>query len=112
GITPDDHTPADISRLGIAGHDAMCLAALETFCAILGTAASDLAVTLGARGGIYIGGGIIPKLGDYFFRSPFRQRFDDKGRFSDYLSAIPVFVIDSANPALLGAAAYMDHYHH
>ncbi|MDS1142198.1 glucokinase [Pusillimonas sp. SM2304] len=112
GMKPQDHTPADISRLAIAGQDPICLEALDAFCAMLGTAASDLAVTLGARGGIYIGGGIIPKLGDYFPRSPFRQRFDDKGRFAAYLAAIPVFVIDSANPALLGAAAYLDNCHH
>ncbi|MGB6103479.1 MAG: glucokinase [Pusillimonas sp.] len=111
GIAPQDHAPAQISRLGIAGNDPVCRAALDIFCALLGTAASDLAVTLGARGGIYVGGGIIPKLGDYFPQSPFRQRFDDKGRFTAYLSAIPVFVIDSAHPALLGAAAWHDLHH-
>lgn len=85
-----------------------CRMALDTFCAILGTAASDLALTLGARGGIYIGGGIIPKLGDYFAASPFRARFEDKGRFSGYLAAISVFVIDSPYAALLGAAACLE----
>jgi glucokinase len=106
GITPRAYTPTDISVNALAGNDALCRLTLDTFCAILGTAASDLAVTLGARGGIYIGGGIIPKLGDYFARSPFRQRFEDKGRFSAYVAPIPVFVITAAYPALLGAAAY------
>lgn len=108
GLPAQDYTPADISQRALALRCAHCRQALDTFCAILGTAASDLAVTLGARGGIYIGGGIIPQLGDYFAHSPFRARFNDKGRFSDYLAAIPVFVITSENPALLGAAAYLD----
>ncbi|SHI23035.1 glucokinase [Pollutimonas bauzanensis] len=110
GVQAQDYAPADISRRAMANSCAHCREALDAFCAILGTAASDLAVTLGARGGIYVGGGIIPKLGDYFAASPFRARFNDKGRFSDYLAAIPVFVIMDDNPALLGAAAYLDTY--
>ncbi|MFW7344030.1 glucokinase [Pollutimonas sp. H1-120] len=110
GLAAPDHSPAEISRRALTDGDASCLEALDTFCAILGTAAGDLAVTLGARAGIYIGGGIIPKLGDYFPKSPFRARFEDKGRFSGYLAAIPVFVITSAYPALLGAAAHLDIY--
>ncbi|HUG58168.1 MAG TPA: glucokinase [Candidimonas sp.] len=105
-----DYSAADISQRAIANSCPHCRNALDTFCAILGTAASNLAVTLGARGGIYIGGGIIPKLGAYFATSPFRARFNDKGRFSDYLAAIPIFVITSDNPALLGAAAHIDAY--
>jgi glucokinase len=77
---------------------------------MLGTAAGNLTLTLGARGGLYIGGGIIPKLVDFFLASPFRARFEDKGRFSGYLSAIPVYVITSAWPAMIGAAAALtDH---
>ena len=63
------------------------------FCAMLGTVAGNLALTLGARGGIYIAGGIVPKLGAAFAHSPFRARFEDKGRFRDYLAAIPTFVV-------------------
>lgn len=108
GIRGQDYLPADISRHAIADSCRYCRQALDTFCAILGTVASNLALMLGARGGIYIGGGIIPRLGDYFVDSPFRQRFNDKGRFSDYMAAIPVFVITTDNPALTGAAAYLD----
>ena len=71
---------------------------------MFGTAAANLAVTLGARGGIYIGGGINPKLGEFFDRSPFRERFKAKGRFSDYLKAIPTTIILADYPALTGAA--------
>jgi glucokinase len=77
----------------------------EIFCGALGTAAGNLAITLGARGGVYIGGGIVPRLGDFFAQSAFRTRFEDKGRFSSYLAAIPTWVITAANPALRGVAA-------
>ncbi len=108
GVDARYDSPADISQQAVAGTDSLCRQALDTFCAILGTAASDLAVTLGARGGVYIGGGIIKQLGEYFGQSPFRKRFEDKGRFREYLAAIPVFVINSQQPALIGAAAYLE----
>ncbi len=108
GAPAQNYTPADITGHAIADTNPHCRHALDMFCAILGTAASNLALTLGARGGIYLGGGIVPRLGSYFDQSPFRTRFNDKGRFSDYLAAIPVFVITSDNPALLGAAALLE----
>jgi len=80
------------------------VAAVDTFCALLGTVAADLALILGAHGGIYIGGGIVPKLGEFFVRSRFRERFEQKGRFSDYLASIPTYVIHAPYPGLLGAA--------
>ena len=61
-------------------------------------------LTLGARAGCYIGGGIVPRLGDYFRHSPFRARFERKGRFTSYLAAVPTFVIHAADPALRGLA--------
>ena len=57
------------------------------FCAMLGTVAGNLALTLGARGGIYIAGGIVPRLGEAFAHSQFRARFEDKGRLRSYLAA-------------------------
>ncbi len=96
---------ADISTRALASTDARCGEALALFCAFLGSVAGDLALTLGARGGVYVGGGIVPRLGEAFARSPFRARFEDKGRFRDYLAAIPVYVIDTpVSPALRGAA--------
>ncbi|HMD59517.1 MAG TPA: glucokinase, partial [Steroidobacteraceae bacterium] len=56
------------------------------------------------RGGMYIGGGIVPRFGPFFARSPFRERFEAKGRFASFLSSIPAFVITARNPALLGCA--------
>jgi glucokinase len=85
----------------------VCADTLDAFCAILGTAAANLAVTLGALGGVYIGGGIVPRLGEYFDRSGFRQRFEDKGRFSDYLAQIPTWVITAENATFHGVAAIL-----
>jgi glucokinase len=98
-------TPQQVTEAALAGSDAQCVEALELFCAALGTAAANLAVTLGARGGVYIGGGIVPQLGEWFDRSPFRTRFEHKGRFSHYLAQVPTFVITQDNPALIGLAA-------
>ena len=64
-----------------------------------------MALTLGARGGVYIGGGIVPRLGKRLGSSAFRSRFEAKGRYQRYLQDIPTWVIDSpVSPALLGAA--------
>ena len=71
---------------------------------MLGTVAGNLALTLGARGGIYIAGGIVPKLGPTFVQSTFRERFEAKGRFRDYLAEIPTYVVVRPFAALLGAA--------
>ena len=97
----------EITRRGLAGNDPLCVQTLDTFCAILGTAAANLAVTQGAFGGIYVGGGIVPRLGEYFDRSPFRARFEDKGRFSDYCKGIPTFVITAEHATFLGASAIL-----
>jgi glucokinase len=104
GVRAAQRAPEDITSAALSGGDAHCREALDTFCAILGTAAANLVVTLGARGGCYIGGGIVPRLGSYFDTSPFRERFEAKGRFSAYVAAVPTYVILAANPALRGLA--------
>ena len=101
---------AAIVERGLDGSDALCRATLDCFCGMLGTVAGNLAVTLGARGGLYIGGGVVPRLGAYFAASPFRARFENKGRFSAFNAQIPTFVIVAPFPALAGAAAILaDH---
>jgi glucokinase len=97
----------EITRRALAGSDAVCADTLDAFCAMLGTAAANLAVTLGALGGIYIGGGIVPRLGATFDRSRFRQRFEDKGRFSAYLAQIPTWVITAEHATFQGVAAIL-----
>lgn len=104
-------TKADITPTAVvegAGACAVSAEALGMFAAMLGTAASNLALSLGALGGIYIAGGIVPKLGAAFAETPFRARFEDKGRFSDYLARIPTYVITRKMPAFLGLAGLFD----
>ncbi len=98
-------TPDEVSGRAADGTCPAAAEALEMFCAMLGTVASDLALSLGARGGVYIAGGIVPKLGPAFAASGFRRRFEDKGRFAAYLAAIPVFVITHPLPAFVGLGA-------
>ena len=98
---------AEIARRALEDADALCIESLNMFCAILGTAAANLAVTQGAFGGIFIGGTIVPRLGEFFDRSPFRERFEDKGRFSDYCKRIPTFVINAENATLAGASTIL-----
>ncbi|MDK2123953.1 glucokinase [Parachitinimonas caeni] len=103
---PDQNLSAAlIAEQGVANADALCREVIDTFCGMLGTAAANLTISLGARAGLYIGGGIVPKLGSYFAESPFRSRFEQKGRFSEYLANVPSYVIVAANPALRGARA-------
>ena len=97
-------TPAQITDPRIGEEDPQAREAASMFCAMLGTVAGNLALTLGARGGVYIAGGIVPKLGSTFVESEFRTRFEAKGRFRSYLKDIPTYVIMRPLPALLGAA--------
>ena len=109
GVEARTQGPDKITAAALSNGDAHCVEALEMFCAVLGTAAANLVVTLGARAGCYIGGGIVPRLGDYFARSPFRSRFETKGRFSSYVAAVPTYVILAQTPALRGLATLFHH---
>ncbi len=100
--------PGEVSSLALEGEDSFATEALEIFCGILGTVAGNLALTLGARGGIYIGGGIVPRVIDYFAASSFRGRFERHGRLTAYLREIPTYVIDTAYPAFTGAVVALD----
>jgi glucokinase len=102
---PEGTTAASISAKALDGSDARCVETLDLFCGFLGSVAGDLALTLGARGGVYIGGGIVPRLGERFAASAFRARMEAKGRLRGFLESIPAFVIHtSVSPALLGAS--------
>jgi len=100
---------AGVVTAALERDDLRALEVLGLFCAFLGTMAGNLALTLGAHGGIYIGGGIVPRLGEAFRRSAFRQRFEAKGRFAGSLAEIPVYVIQARqSPALRGAAIALE----
>ena len=98
---------ADIVEHALERKDPVCLETLDCFCGMLGTVASNVALTLGALGGVYLGGGVLQHLGDYFHGSPFRARFENKGRFQAYLQQIPTFVITADYPAFAGASAIL-----
>ncbi|MBV9815222.1 MAG: glucokinase, partial [Alphaproteobacteria bacterium] len=107
GVPAKNYSAAQITDLAMRAEDPLCVETTTMFCAMLGTIAGNLALTLGARGGVYIGGGIVPKLGQTFIASPFRARFEAKGRFRAYLEAIPTFVVTHPLPAFLGCAALL-----
>jgi glucokinase len=98
---------AQIVAQALQKNDALCKETLDCFCGMLGTVASNVALTLGALGGMYLGGGVLAHLGDYFPASPFRQRFENKGRFEAYLKQIPTFMITAQYPAFAGASAIL-----
>ena len=107
GVPAKGYTAAQITDLAIRAEDPLCVETTAMFCAMLGTMAGNLTLTLGARGGVYIGGGIVPKLGRSFLNSPFRERFEAMGRFRSYLEAVPTFVVTHPLPAFLGCAALL-----
>lgn len=107
GVADEGLDAPEISRRALAAESSLCMRVIDAFCGMLGTVAGNLAVTLGAQGGIYIGGGIVPRLGEHFARSPFRARFEHKGRFVHYLSQVPTYIITAQYPAFLGVSAIL-----
>lgn len=106
GVTADGAiTPAGCTERAAARSCPIATEAVAMFCAMLGTVAANLALTIDARGGIFIGGGIAPRMGEEFILSGFRARFEDKGRFGGHLSRIPTSLITRPLPAFAGLAA-------
>lgn len=89
---------------GQSGDDPLAEETLDRFCEILGGVAGDIALTAGARGGVYISGGIAPRMADRLAGGGFRRRFEDKGRLADYVQEIPTCLIVHPYAALVGAA--------
>ena len=103
GSTGNDLNAAAIMQSAQAG-DTLCGEAVAMFCAIYGSVAGDLALAQGAQGGVYIAGGIAPKIRTILAASQFRARFEDKGRLSHYVKPIPTRIITEPDATLLGAA--------
>ena len=102
GETPEQHAITAAAKADPASFDGEVLA---RFCAILGSVAGNIALTMGATGGVMLAGGILPQLRDALLASPFRARFDAKGRFEAYMKAIPTALIVQDFAGLIGAAA-------
>ncbi len=104
GQSPDTiETPALIER-ALNNQDPIAVKTVDVFCAMLGSFAGNVALITGARSGLFVGGGIVPRLGERFFESEFRARFEAKGRFADYLAKVPTALITDSQAALSGAA--------
>lgn len=104
GQVPVLDDPAGITAAALAGEERLAVDTLDMFCEILGGCAGNLALILGARGGVYIAGGIVPRFIDFVVASGFRRRFEAKGRFRDYLADVPVRIVTREHLGLLGAA--------
>lgn len=97
--------PQDITA-GAARGDQRCRRAVEVFCAVFGAIAGDLVLTLGAWDGVFLTGGLVPKLLADLRQSPFRQRFEAKGRFAAAMARVPTVAVVHPHAGLLGAAAF------
>ena len=107
GVAASCESPSDITHAAAAGNDTLALDTVNMFCGMLGSASADLALTMGARGGLYLGGGILPRFGQMLHDSPFVARFKAKGIMSHFVAEIPVNLIVHPHPALLGAVGWM-----
>ncbi|AWL12138.1 Glucokinase [Saliniradius amylolyticus] len=102
--------PADITERAVQNRCPLCVATLEQFCKVMGSFGGNLALNLGTHGGVYIAGGIAPRFVEFVKNSEFRQRFEAKGRFANYVSAIPTFIITEPEHGLIGTAAYLEQH--
>ena len=104
GEDPGPMQPADITARARAG-DPRCMRAVDVFCAVFGAISGDLVLTLGAWDGVFLTGGLVPKMLDELRHSGFRQRFEHKGRFSPTMAHVPSLAVMHPHAGLLGAAA-------
>jgi glucokinase len=104
GVEPLMLSPADVTKHALNKTDEACVRAFARFCEFLGSVAGDLALTVGALGGVYIAGGILLRFKEAFAASAFRQRFEAEGRFATMLARIPTYLILEESPALIGLA--------
>ena len=101
-------TPQDVTTLAKQG-EPLARKTLAMFFALLGGVAGNLALTVGAQGGVYLAGGIMPRLLDELLRSEFRARFEAKGRYRSYMEAVPTYVITESIPAFRGLRRVLGH---
>lgn len=106
GATLGAATPEAVTTAAAEGTCPHCVEAVAMFSGLLGSAAGDLALVLGARGGIYVAGGVCLRLGALFDREAFRRRFLAKGRMRSYLEPIPTWLVLRGDTGLIGAAHY------
>jgi glucokinase len=104
GEDPGPMMPPDVTARAAAG-DVRCMRAVDVFCAVFGAIAGDLVLTTGAWDGVFLTGGLVPKMLDAIRHSGFRQRFEHKGRFSANMARVPSLAVMHPQAGLLGCAA-------
>jgi glucokinase len=108
--TSDIFTPAEVTQHALTNSDPICVEAFNTFLGLLGSYCGDLALIYGAKGGVYLGGGILPRIQPHIADSQFLSRFMNKGAMRKYVKDIPIQLITHRQPALIGTAAWLyDH---
>ena len=107
GVAPRLADQIAVTEAGNAG-DELAAETLDRFCGILGAVAGDLALTFGARGGVFISGGIAPRMSERLAKGTFRTRFEDKGRLSAFVEQIPTSLVLHPYPAIIGAARELE----
>ncbi len=108
GREPEDLTPPDVSARGLDNTDPMCRETLLDFLNFLGSAAGDAALYLGARGGVFLGGGILPRIAELLPESDFERRFLNKGKVEKWMETVPLYALNAGYQALIGAAAHLE----
>jgi glucokinase len=108
GLEMPPRNAAEITKNALSGECQLAQRSLQAFCAFLGSFAGNVALTFGARGGVYIAGGIAPRILNFLVQSEFRNRFEAKGRFQNYLKAIPTYVITHPAAALIGLKSLVE----
>ncbi|WP_412972912.1 glucokinase [Glaciecola sp. MF2-115] len=107
GFTPEFSEPAEITKHALDYTNPRCVKAVQQFCRVMGSFAGNLALNLCTTGGVFIGGGVASRLGEFFVNSEFRKKFEDKGNFAGYVQNIPTYLINEPDHGLLGALAYL-----
>lgn len=109
GSVPEELLAEEITGRGATASDPVCHQTLEVFFSLLGGAAGNLALTVCAEGGVYIGGGIVPDLVAFAQESPLRRRFEERGPMSELVRKVPLYLICDPDPGLSGALACLRH---
>lgn len=103
----DFQEPKHVTEAGLKGQCEIATRSITLFCEVMGGFAGNLALNLDCTGGVYIAGGIVPRFVEFFQNSKYREYFEAKGRFQEYLTTIPCYIITNDNPGLLGATVYL-----
>ncbi|WP_266156287.1 glucokinase [Dyella silvatica] len=101
--------PSDITDAAVARSDEAAVEALQVFCGLLGSFVGDLALLYGARGGVFLAGGILPQIRELLLNSSFTERFFNKGVMRPFLKQVPVRLMEHGQLGVIGAAGlYLD----